>query len=48
MVLMANRYILPAALRYQTAGGAERGGGQGGGRPVASEAKKLLDRVHQD
>ena len=31
MVLMANRYVLPAAFDYQTAGGAERGGGEGGG-----------------
>ena len=34
MVLMANRYILPAAFEYQTQVGAERGGGQGGGRQV--------------
>ncbi len=32
MVLMANRYILPAAYRYQGEVGAERGGGQGGRR----------------
>ena len=29
MVLMANRYILPAAYRYQGELGAERRGGQG-------------------
>ena len=41
MVLMANRYILPAALGYQTEVGAERRGRQGGGRRVG-EGKKLL------
>ena len=34
MVLMANRYILPAALRVSEAGRAERGGGEGGGGQV--------------
>ena len=32
MVLMANRYILPAAYRYQAQVGAERGRGEGGRR----------------
>ena len=34
MVLMANRYILPAVFEYQRQVGAERRGGQGGGRQV--------------
>ena len=34
MVLMANRYILPAAFEYQKQVGAERRGGEGGGRQV--------------
>ena len=47
MVLMANRYILPAALRYLTEVGAERGRGQGRGRRQSREAKKLLIDVHE-
>ena len=47
MVLMANRYILPAALALSDGGGAERRGGQGGRRRLG-ETKKLLDRLHQD
>ena len=44
MVLMANRYILPAALRYQkdvaeSVGAVKQAGG------TSSEAKKLLDRI---
>ena len=34
MVLMANRYILPAAFEYQRQVAAERGGGEAGGRQV--------------
>ena len=39
MVLMANRYILPAALEYQKQVGAERGGGEGGRRQVGRRAR---------
>ena len=42
MVLMANRYILPAAFEYQRQVAPERGGGKpAGGKSV--EGKKMLD-----
>ena len=47
MVLMANRYILPAALELPDRGGAERGGGQGGGRR-RDGGEEAARRVHQD
>ncbi len=47
MVLMANRYILPAALAYQTAIGAERRGGQGGRRRL-ERGQEAARRLHQD
>ena len=47
MVLMANRYILPAAFEYQKQVGAERGGGEGGGRQVGrgQEAARQADQA---
>ena len=39
MVLMANRYILPAAHRIPEAGGAERLGVEGRRREVAGDAR---------
>ena len=56
MVLMANRYILPAALRVPEAGRAERVGGEGGGRQVgrrqedarpADEADRRVEAAHR-
>ena len=56
MVLMANRYILPAALEYQKQVGAERRGGEGGGRQVgrgqeaarrADEADRRVQAAHR-
>ena len=44
MVLIANRYILPAAIDYQGAGGAVGGGGEGG-RQRRQQPQKLLDRL---
>ena len=46
MVLMANRYILPAALEYQKQVGAERRGGEGGGRQVGRR-QEAARRAHQ-
>ena len=43
MVLMANRYILPAALEYQRRGGGQRRGGEAAGG-TSKEGKKLLTR----
>ena len=48
MVLMANRYILPAARELPDGGGAERGGRQGGGRRRRRETQEAADRLHQD
>ena len=45
MVLMANRYILPAAFDYQRQVGAERRVGQGGGRQVG---RRQEDARHAD
>ena len=51
MVLMANRYILPAALEYQRNIGAERGGGEGrrrqvgAGQEAARHYTKLVDKL---
>ena len=47
MVLMANRYILPAAFDVPEAGGAERVGGQGGRRQVGrgQEGARRLTRL---
>ena len=54
MVLMANRYILPAAFEYQKQVGAERGGGEGGRRQVgrgqedcSTTITKLTDEFKQ-
>ena len=44
MVLMANRYILPAAYRFQGELAAERGGGQGGGRHGARRRARRSTR----
>ena len=44
MVLMANRYILPAALEYQKQVGAERRGGEGGGRQVGRRQEDCSTR----
>ena len=50
MVLMANRYILPAAIEYQKQVAAERRGGEGGGRQVGrgQEAARLASRSSID
>ena len=45
MVLMANRYILPAAYRYQTQVGAERRGGEGRGRRRPRRRASALDKL---
>ena len=47
MVLMANRYILPAALEYQKRGRRERRGGEGRPACASKEGKKLLDQDRQ-
>ena len=56
MVLMANRYILPAAFEYQKQVGAERRGGEGGGRQVgrgqedarrADQADRRVQAAHR-
>ena len=44
MVLMANRYILPAAYKHQEPAGEHRGGGQGRGA-TAKETRGALDEI---
>ena len=45
MVLMANRYILPAAYQLRGRAGAERGGGQGGRRHRRRKPSKTLETM---